>query len=39
MFKYPKTQETAEKFDAEKNELFSNQIFRGRLCFADNRAS
>ncbi|WP_016779152.1 hypothetical protein [Anaerophaga thermohalophila] len=39
MFKYPKTQETAEKIDAGNSELFSNQIFRGRLCFADNWAS
>jgi hypothetical protein len=46
MFKYPKTQKTAEKFDVGKrsstqvnSELFSNQIFRGRLCFADNWAS
>jgi hypothetical protein len=38
MFKYPKTQETAEKIDAGNSELFSNQIFRGRLCFADNWA-
>jgi hypothetical protein len=39
MFKYPKTQKTAEKFDVGNSELFSNQIFRGRLCFADNWAS
>jgi hypothetical protein len=36
MFKYPKTQETAEKFDAVNSELFSNQIFRECFCFADN---
>ena len=39
MFKNPETQAAADKFDAGNSELFSNQIFRGRWCFADNWAS
>jgi len=39
MFKYQKTQATADKFDAGNSTLFSNQIWWGRLCFADSWAS
>ncbi len=34
MLKYQKTRATAGKFEAGNSELFSNQIWRGRLCFA-----
>jgi len=36
MFKYQEIQVTAGKFEAGNSELFSNQIWRGRLYFADS---